>query len=302
MTSSPEQGPSRWIINFYDWAKNIAESYQNIFRYLADNRDTSNKTAATHKKFWQFWRPRAECYHALGRGDAFAKHPKGWKAFPPLQRVLVIARVSKHGTFSFVPNRYIMSEATCVFASDDAALFGLLQSSLHQAWARKMSSTMRSDPRYTPSSAFDTFPRPAADRLDGLRDCAERLHALRAAVMRRENIGLTALYNALHDAGSVLSDVEALRGLHEELDRQAAAAYGWDDLDMSHDFRQVEYLPENDRTRHTIAEPVRLEIVRRLSALNRERYEAERNAAAKKPPRKTGTLRKKGGMEQGALL
>ncbi|HIU17831.1 MAG TPA: hypothetical protein IAB01_05185 [Candidatus Avidesulfovibrio excrementigallinarum] len=302
LTSSPEQGPSRWIINFYDWAKNIAESYQNIFRYLADNRDTSNKTAATHKKFWQFWRPRAECYHALGRGDAFAKHPKGWKAFPPLQRVLVIARVSKHGTFSFVPNRYIMSEATCVFASDDAALFGLLQSSLHQAWARKMSSTMRSDPRYTPSSAFDTFPRPAADRLDGLRDCAERLHALRAAVMRRENIGLTALYNALHDAGSVLSDVEALRGLHEELDRQAAAAYGWDDLDMSHDFRQVEYLPENDRTRHTIAEPVRLEIVRRLSALNRERYEAERNAAAKKPPRKTGTLRKKGGMEQGALL
>ena len=198
-----------------------------------------------------------------------------------------------------------MSEATCVFASDDAALFGLLQSSLHQAWARKMSSTLETRLRYTPSSAFDTFPRPAADRLDGLRDCAERLHALRAAVMRREDIGLTKLYNALHDAESRLPDVEALRAAHAELDRLAAAAYGWDDLDMGHAFRQVAYLPENDRTRHTIAETTRLEILRRLSALNRERYEAEQKAAAEATPRKTGTRRKKGGtggMEQGALL
>lgn len=98
--------------------------------------------------------------------------------------------------------------------------------------------------------------------------------------------------------------MEALRAAHAELDRLAAAAYGWADLDMGHDFRRVEYLPENDRTRHTIAETTRLEILRRLSALNRERYDAEQNAAAEATPRKTGTRRKKsgpGGMEQGAL-
>lgn len=189
-----------------------------------------------------------------------------------------------------------------VLASEDAALFGLLQSSLHQVWARKISSTMRSDLRYTPSSAFETFPRPV---LDGLRDCAERLHTLRAAVMRREGMGLTALYNALHDARSGLPDVEALRGLHEEPDRQAAAACGWDDLDMGHDFREVDYLPENDRTRHTIAEPVRLEILRRLSALNRERHEEERSNIVDKKPRKAGPRRKKSdtdGLKQGTLL
>ena len=311
LTSSPEQAPSRWVINFWDWEEALAQNHAQPFRQVTEQVQPVRQRRNEQGKFvlrrplperwWQYADKRPALYHALGRGDVFARHPKGWKAFPPLQRVLVIARVSKHGTFSFVPNRYIMSEATCVFASEDAAVFGLLQSSVHQAWARKMSSTLETRLRYTPSSAFDTFPRPAADRLDGLRDCAERLHALRAAVMRREDIGLTKLYNALHDAESRLPDVEALRAAHAELDRLAAAAYGWDDLDMDHAFRQVAYLPENDRTRHTIAETTRLEILRRLSALNRERYEAEQNAAAEATPRKTGTRRKKGSMEQGAL-
>ena len=64
-------------------------------------------------------------------------------------------------------------------------------------------------------------------------------------------------------------------------------------------------MPENDRTRHTIAETTRLEILRRLSALNRERYEAEQGAVVEKKPRKTGARRKKGGaddMKQGTLL
>lgn len=318
LTSSPEQAPSRWIINFYDWEEAQAQNYVHPFRQIAalvqPVRQRRNKQGnfvlrrPLPQRWWHYADKRPALYHALGRGDAFTKHPKGWKAFPPLDRVLVIARVSKYGALVFVPNTYIMSEATCVFSSADAALFALLQSSLHHAWARKMSSTMRSDLRYTPSSAFETFPRPSADGLDGLRDCGERLHAVRAEIMRREGMGLTALYNALHAPESRLRDVEALRGLHEELDRRTAAAYGWSDLDMGHDFRQVEYLPENDRTRHTIAEPVRLEILRRLSALNRERYEAEQRAVVEKTPRKPTARRGRGGAggkrgpEQGALL
>ena len=54
-----------------------------------------------------------------------------------------------------------------------------------------------------------------------------------------------------------------------------AAAYGWADIDLRHDFYSVPYLPENDRVRFTICEEARLEILRRLSQLNRERYAAE---------------------------
>ena len=213
--------------------------------------------------------------------------------------MLVIVRVSKYGALTFVPNTAVMSEAMCVFASADAALFGLLQSSVHQAWARKMSSTMRSDLRYTPSSAFDTFPRPAADRLGLLRATAENLHEERAALMQREGLGLTGLYNALHDPHSDLPGVEALRARHEELDREVAAAYGWDDLNMRHDFRQVDYLPANDNTRHTIAENVRLEVLRRLSALNRQRWQEEQTAPAQPARGRRGSRRSPA---QGSLL
>jgi hypothetical protein len=37
----------------------------------------------------------------------------------------------------------------------------------------------------------------------------------------------------------------------------------------------VPYLPETDRVRFTISEPARLEVLRRLSELNRQRYQDE---------------------------
>ena len=39
------------------------------------------------------------------------------------------------------------------------------------------------------------------------------------------------------------------------------------------------FLPENDRIRFTISETARLEVLRRLSRLNRERWQAEQDAA-----------------------
>jgi len=59
------------------------------------------------------------------------------------------------------------------------------------------------------------------------------------------------------------------------MDRAVSSAYGWDDLDLSHDFHELPFLPENDRVRFTISEPVRVEVLRRLSELNRQRYEEE---------------------------
>ena len=52
------------------------------------------------------------------------------------------------------------------------------------------------------------------------------------------------------------------------------------------------YLPENDRIRFTISEPARLEVLRRLSRLNRERCQAEQDAAnAVTAPRMTSNGR-----------
>ncbi len=74
---------------------------------------------------------------------------------------------------------------------------------------------------------------------------------------------------------SAIPPIEDLRALQREMDIAVAHAYGWDDLDLEHGFHEVPYLPENDRVRFTISESARVEVLRRLSELNRQRYEEE---------------------------
>ena len=65
------------------------------------------------------------------------------------------------------------------------------------------------------------------------------------------------------------------RKLHKEMDEAVLKAYGWNDLDLAHDFYEVDYLPENDRVRYTISPKARKEVLKRLLLLNHEIYEEE---------------------------
>ena len=65
-----------------------------------------------------------------------------------------------------------------------------------------------------------------------------------------------------------------------------ARAYGWEDLPLAHGFHAVDYLPENDCDRFTISEPARIEVLRRLSALNRERFDVEQSTGNSKTAKK----------------
>ena len=71
-----------------------------------------------------------------------------------------------------------------------------------------------------------------------------------------------------------------MRRLHRELDLAVRDAYGWQDLDLGHDFHEVETLPENDRVRYTIRPAARKEVLKRLLALNHERAAEEKVTAA----------------------
>lgn len=313
VTTHPEQKPSRWIINFWDWSEQKAQAHTEPYIQLLEQVKPirqRRKVDGSYQlrlplpiRWWHYADKRPALYHALGRGHAFTKHPEEWNENSlPLPRVLVTSRVSKHGFMAFVPNNSIYSEQLVVFASADAALFALLQSTVHHVWARKMCSTLETRLRYTPSSAFDTFPRPLLIFDDELPLVGENLHARRAAVLKERQIGLTTLYNALHNPKVQDADMVELRRMHADLDVAVARAYGWEDLDMGHAFRSVGYLPDNDNTRHTIPEDTRLEILRRLTRLNKERWEAEQAANTKPAPKAKATRKKSSGPGQGSLL
>ena len=88
--------------------------------------------------------------------------------------------------------------------------------------------------------------------------------------MASRSEGLTDIYNRFHDSDKTDSDIQKLRELHVEMDRAVAAAYGWTDLELGHDFQETK-----QGVRFTISEAARREVLQRLLKLNHERYAEE---------------------------
>ncbi|MFW5983225.1 MAG: restriction endonuclease, partial [bacterium] len=93
--------------------------------------------------------------------------------------------------------------------------------------------------------------------------------------------GTWNLWNHLQKTENACSIEEAVEGivklreLHVEMDNAVLESYGWRDIDLHHDFYEVDYLPENDRVRFTIHPQARKEVLKRLLQLNHERFEEE---------------------------
>ena len=82
--------------------------------------------------------------------------------------------------------------------------------------------------------------------------------------------GLTTTYNRVHDPDEHADDIVRLREIHVALDYAVRDAYGWDDLDLGHDFHETKF-----GTRYTFAPVPRQEVLDRLLELNHERYAEE---------------------------
>ena len=289
LNSDPEQKPSRWVINFWDWPEERAQEYKLPWQRIEERVKPERQRLNEHgeyvlrkqlpERWWQFGEKRPGLYHAIGRGLHFERHPDGWspnRSQP--HRVLAITRVSKTLAFSFVDSSIVFSDATVAFSLGRGRDFALLQSNIHAVFAWQHASRLKSDLRYSQTDALEPFAFPDGfsgagnDLLDVLGD---RLHQARIDVMQADRIGLTKLYNRFHTASERDPRIEGLRALQCEMDAIVVRAYGWGDIDLSHGFHEVPYLPENDRTRFTISETARIEVLRRLAELNRQRYEEE---------------------------
>jgi hypothetical protein len=88
-------------------------------------------------------------------------------------------------------------------------------------------------------------------------------------------LGKTANTISIDEA---IQGILKLRELHVQMDEAVLDAYGWNDIELKHDFYEVDYLPENDRVRFTIHPDVRKEVLKRLLELNHKIHEEEMNA------------------------
>ncbi|EMM3428754.1 type IIL restriction-modification enzyme MmeI [Klebsiella aerogenes] len=278
LNSDPEQKPSRWVINFWDWPESKAKSYTLPYEHLVQNvkeERLSNKDKGAREKWWQFLRARSELYHAIGKGKYFDRHPKNWYSeTSQMERVFCLSRVTKFIAPAITPSNFIWSDSMVIFCSSSFDFLALLFSQIHEVWVRKNASRLESRLRYTPSDALETLPLPHAFS-DELCVIAEQFANNRTAICKDKKIGLTNLYNRFHDDNERDPCIEKLRVLQRDIDSSIANSYGWHDLNLEHGFHEVPYLPENDRVRFTISDAARIEVLQRLSKLNHLRYQEE---------------------------
>ena len=85
-----------------------------------------------------------------------------WRALDGLSRYIVTPRVAKHRLFTWLDARIRPDSQLIVIARDDDVTFGILHSRFHEAWSLRLGTWLGkgNDPRYTPTTIFETFPFP----------------------------------------------------------------------------------------------------------------------------------------------
>ncbi|MEO6194977.1 MAG: type IIL restriction-modification enzyme MmeI [Thermoanaerobaculia bacterium] len=292
LNSDPEQRHSRYVINFSKLSLHEAENWPELLDWVRERvkpgRASLNSSPINDRLkeyWWRFWALRPEMVEALKR----------------IEKCLVTAAVSKHRLFACQPSDKIFGKTLYVFALDDFSTFAVLQSRPHVNWSKLLSSSMKTDPRYSPSDCFENFPFPHPDPrtvIPSLEDIGQRLYDTRAKFMLDTQQGLTTTYNLIKDPDCHEPRIEELRRLHEEMDRAVLAAYGWDDIPVP-----PYGTPTTDAERRAL-EAFEDEVIDRLFILNAQRAEEEKRQIAAKPPKAAPKKRGRKAKDdsQGSLL
>ncbi len=243
-------------IDFFGLSESQArDSFPQAFQLVLDTvkpeRDQNNRETY-RRNWWIFGEPRKELRPAL----------------EGLSRYIATPRTAKHRIFQFVSSDSISESKLVVIATDDAWHLAVVSSRLHEIFSLAAGGWLGigNDPTYNHSDCFNPFPFPDPTEFQKvrLRSLGEQLDAHRKAQQAAHpKLTLTGIYNVLEKlrSGERIEGkdrevydqglVGILRKLHDEMDAEVAAAYGW----------PVD-LPEHD-------------LLQRLVDLNRERAAEE---------------------------
>ncbi|MGH7173124.1 MAG: Eco57I restriction-modification methylase domain-containing protein [Gemmataceae bacterium] len=296
VNDSPTQAYHRYVINFGEMSEEEARHWPDLMKIVEERvkpertkrRDSwSVDKEKRAQRWWQFSRTAKELYSAIHG----------------LERVLVCSQVNARLSFVFLPATWIYAHYVNVFALPTYADFCILQSRVHEIWARFFGSSMKDDLRYTPSDCFETFPFPEGvleplpdGRGSDLESAGKEYYEFRADLMVQNNEGLTKTYNRFHDPNERSSDIARLRQLHAAMDRAVLDAYGWTDLQPTCAFL-LDYEEDDEEEdhggrqrkkpwRYRWPDAFRDEVLSRLLELNKQRAEQEALAGAAEKPKK----------------
>jgi type II restriction/modification system DNA methylase subunit YeeA len=216
-----------WLIDFgVNMSEEEAALYEVPYEYVRQ-RVLPERLKSKREAYRERWWIHMEARPGLRR------------ATENLRRYIVTPAVSRHRFFVWLTHPTMPDQQLIVIAREDDYTFGILHSKVHELWSLRMGTRLGvgNDPRYTPTTCFETFPFPWPPGQEPADDpmVQATAQAAKELVEKRDNW--------LNPSG--ISDVElkkrTLTNLynqrptwldlaHKKLDRAVLAAYGWSDL------------------------------------------------------------------------
>lgn len=213
-----------WIIDFgVNMPEREAALYEVPFEYVRQAVKPL-RDQAKRDRYRNFWWLHAEPVTAMRR------------ALASLKRYIATPVVSKYRVFAWVRGDVLPDHALIVFARDDDYFFGVLHSRAHEVWSLRMCTWLGvgNDPRYTPTTTFETFPLPWPPGTELTSDSRVASIAVAAQILvtRRDSwlnppgaseaeLKQRTLTNLYNQRPSWLDHA------HRELDCAVLDAYGW---------------------------------------------------------------------------
>ena len=140
----------KWIVDFgWRMTREEAALYEAPFRHVQAHVypvRQNNRRDAYRVNWWRHVEPRQGMWQALGG----------------MSRYIATPTVAKHRLFVWLDARVCPDHQLIVIARNDDTTFGILHSRFHEAWSLRLGTSLGkgNDPRYTPTTTFETFPFP----------------------------------------------------------------------------------------------------------------------------------------------
>ncbi len=209
--------------------------YQHVLDKVKPERDQNNRESY-RRNWWVHGEPRKDLRPALAG----------------LPHFIATVETAKHRIFSLLDETILPDNKLVVIALENGWHFAVLSARVHWVWAIANAAKIgvyEGDAVYPKGQCFDPFPfpNPTPEQQARLRALGEELDAHRKAQQAAHpKLTLTAMYNVLEKlrAGEKIEGkdreiydqglVGILRDIHDRIDAEVAAAYGWP-LDLSED-------------------------------------------------------------------
>ena len=240
----------KWVIDFgWEMSEQDASLFEAPFKHVKERvfpERSQNRRESYRMRWWRHVEPRPALMGKLAQ----------------LERYIVTPTAAKHRLFVWLDSAVAPDHQLIAITRDDDTTFGILHSRFHELWALRLCTWLGvgNDPRYTPSTTFETFPFPEgltpdipaveyADdpRTQKIAAAAKRLDELRSNWLNPPDLVICVPEVVAGYPDHILPKDEAaarvlkqrtltnlynecptwLANAHRDLDAAVAAAYGW---------------------------------------------------------------------------